>query len=415
MWRIVDSGKKDSLQRAFSDRIQLKLDMEERLFFKDEEQRRRQLQKRAGALLVMSVGLLLLFVFSLFFVTNFRYGTSFTLASYLGGVRNSMNGFYNFIIGHTDTAGTQFIFFRALIAILVGASLSCCGTVYQGAFRNALASPLTLGVQAGGILMGVLSIVLFSDQGSVGAISFQDLQTQYQGMSIFQKSMQSTFILIGGLLSVFLVVGIATIAGRGKVTSLTLILCGFVFSSLISSISALIEYYMLLYYSANEQINAIRTMVMGTFNNVFTFRHLLLVGIPILICLMAILLLRNQFNLLVFGEDDAKAMGMRVGLFRGLMIGICSVIVGVTLSYCGQMGFIGLVVPHIARLAVGPDFRWLIPASMLMGGIVMLLSYNVAVAVGYAENLNVVTSVVCGLTFLFFLIIYRRKRNADWA
>lgn len=394
-------------------KIQIRIDAEERNISGDDKARRFGMSKGNKSIIIISVGLLLAYIFSVFFVVNL-YGTNLSPAWYLQIVARKIQDFSNFVLGRGATNGIHFVIFRHCIIALVGAALSGCGAVYQGSFRNAMTSPTTLGVQAGGLLGGVL-YVYFCIDGSSISVKYSELQTVYQEMNVFHRNIQGICILAGCFAGIILVVGISKMAGRGKLSTLPLILTGFLFSSLVNSIVGLIQYYIVLTNPGDLRTNAVRGLMMGTFDNTFTLEHLLLVGVPIFVCLSVLLGLRSKINVLVFGDDEALSMGMRVGLFRNVLVAVCTVMVAVIISFCGQIGFIGLIIPHIGRLLVGPDYKVLLPVSMLLGGIVMLFVYSFAVSVGYGSNINLVTSLTSGMLFIIFLVIYRRKRNADWA
>ena len=108
-------------------------------------------------------------------------------------------------------------------------------------------------------------------------------------------------------------------------------------------------------------------------------------------------------------------MGMNIESFRRRSFLLCLIPSAMLLAFCGQIGFVGLLVPHFARQIAGSDYRRLIPASLLLGGIVMLLIYGAAVCTGLTAGINLVSSVAGGVISLMFLMRYRRSRNADWA
>ena len=125
-------------------------------------------------------------------------------------------------------------------------------------------------------------------------------------------------------------------------------------------------------------------------------------------------MMRSTLNVLVFGEDEARTMGLRVDLTRNLMVGVCTVLTAFMIAFCGTIGFIGFIVPHMARRITGPDFRWLLPASAMTGAITMMIVYYVATAVNYAENINFMTSLIGGPAFLIVMLRSRRRNNAGW-
>ena len=141
----------------------------------------------------------------------------------------------------------------------------------------------------------------------------------------------------------------------------------------------------------------------------------MLVAIPVLLAITAVMLMRSRLNLLVFGEDEARSMGIRVELTRNLMVGIVTFLTAIVISFCGQIGFVGFIIPHLARRFVGPDFRYLVPGSALLGAVCMMTVYYIATVIGYSSNINFVTSLVGGTIFLIMIIRFRNKRYADCA
>lgn len=390
-------------------RIQMKIEEEENKYFKDEEQRRMKVSNRNRSLIIMAIVLVCFLVLSLFFSYVPSGGTN-SVSTYISSIMSRFEAFGSLITGGTNTQGIQFSIVRYLVITLVGAALACCGAVYQGAFRNPIASPTTLGVSAGGSAAGTIYILYF-----LNIVEEFDFSGAFAGLGFLQRYTQSFVILVGCFVGVFLIIGIATLAGKGKVSTIALLLSGSIFGSLLTSVTGLMSYKLMVYSPEDPRVDLIRTVMLGTFNNAITWEHLFTIGIPILICLAFCFISRARINLLAFGEDEAKSMGLRVGFFRNGIVAVCTIMTAVCISFCGQIGFVGLIVPHIVRRIVGPDFQGLVPASMMAGSLLLLLSYDIAIAIGYSVNMNVVTSVTGGVVFLLFLIATRRKKNADWA
>jgi iron complex transport system permease protein len=295
---------------------------------------------------------------------------------------------------------------------VVGAALAISGSVYQGAFRNALASPTTLGVETGGVLGGMIYILLIQDNSVITGMTVLEITS---GRSFFETYALAFFILIGCFAMVFIVSGCARILGRGKFSTLGLILSGVVFAGGVGEILGLIQYAMLQEDMYDPRVYALRLMMMGTFGKALTSAHLAMIGIPVASGITVILLMRGRLNLLVFGEDEAKSMGVNVRLIRFVTVGIVTALTAVVISFCGMIGFIGFIVPHMTRRLVGPDLRYLLPASALVGALVMMVIYQIATTVGWASNINLMTSLVGGGIFFVMVIIMRRRSHADWA
>lgn len=314
--------------------------------------------------------------------------------------------------GNADYMDLKVCTFAAVA--LVGAALACSGAVYQGSLRNGLASPTTLGVQTGGVLGGTI-YVLFFWPASVSGMHYSEIIAQRQSLNLLQRYEESFFIIAGALVAVAFVVTVARIAGRGKISTVALILTGMMFSGTVGGVIGLVRYWLMLTDTYGDKTYELRFMMMGTFSRVYTLEHLMTVGIPIAAGLIVIMFMRSRLNLLVFGEDEARVMGLRVDLTRNLMVTMVTIMTALVIAFCGMIGFIGFIVPHMARRITGPDFRWLLPGSAMVGAITMLVIYYIATAVNYADNINFMTSLIGGSAFLIMMIYFRRRSNADWA
>lgn len=396
------------------DKIKLHIKEEERNIFKDDVKRRHRIEARSRTVAVMSICMIIIFMIVIVLPNRFTANTTDVSLAWILDTVKLRAGSILHAIGSGEQLDHQYVIFRFLITALVGAALSISGAVYQGSLRNSLASPSTLGVQSGGVLGGTIYVIFFATYSS-GSIKTSELAEQMSQMNIFERYAQTFSILLGCFLGVAVIIAISTIVGRGKVSSLALVLCGTVFGSLISGAVGLVQYYYLLHDLYGTKTYVLRYLMLGTFDNVMTLEDLALIGIPIIIGMTAVILLRNKLNILCFGEDEAKAMGMNVKLVRYSLIAIVTAMTAIVISFCGQIGFVGFIIPHVARRLVGADFKYLVPASAILGATIMMLVYYVGTALDYAQNINFVTSLVGGTLFLIMVVKYRKKSNADWA
>ena len=405
--------KKDRKQ-ALEPKIQLHIREEERNVFADEHKLRWHMDHRTSKMWALACGVVFVYLIVIFLPGGLdSNNVNLSIAWWAETLRGNVEDFSRILSGENPDY-MDLVVCRFAAVALVGAALASSGAVYQGALRNGLASPTTLGVQTGGVLGGTV-YVLFFMPAAVTGMHYSEIIEQRQAMNILQRYEEAFFIIGGALLAVCFVVTIARIAGRGKISSLALILTGMMFSGTVGGAIGLVRYWLMLTDTYGERTYELRFMMMGTFSRVYTPEHLLLVGAPIAIGLVVIMLLRNRLNLLVFGEDEARIMGLRVDLTRNLMVTVVTVLTAVVIAFCGMIGFIGFIVPHMARRITGPDFRWLLPGSAMLGAITMLVIYYVATAVNYADNINFMTSLIGGTGFLIMMIKARRQSNADWA
>jgi len=272
---------------------------------------------------------------------------------------------------------------RILGAMLVGAALASAGAAYQGLFRNPLVSPDILGVSSGAALGAVIGIFLALPVVAIEATAFA-----------------------GGLVAVLAVYGVAA-AIRGRDPVLVLVLSGVVIGALMGSGVALLKYLA----DPENQLPAITFWLLGSLA-AFNRSDLLGIGAPVAIALLPLILLRWQLDVMTLGDEEASALGVRVRLVRGSVVAAATLMTAAAVSVSGIVGWVGLVVPHIARLIVGPSFARLLPTAAILGAGYLLLVDTVARTLGTIElPLGVLTAVIGTPVFLLLLARGRRGWN----
>lgn len=268
---------------------------------------------------------------------------------------------------------------RIVGAILVGASLSVSGAVYQGMFKNPLVSPDILGVAAGSAFGAALAIYL-----SFSAIGIQI----------------SSFVF--GILGVGLVYLISKKIKDDPLISL--VMTGVLIGSVFTALTSLIKYIA----DADNKLPTITFWLMGSLSNI-DLRDIKIVIIPMLIGIVPLYILRWRLNVLSLNEDEAKTLGLNTGRLRIIVV-ICSTLMtAASVSISGMIGWIGLVIPHLSRMIVGPDYRILLPTSLLLGGTYLLLIDNIARSIATVEiPLGILTSLL-GAPFFIFLLINKKR------
>jgi len=272
---------------------------------------------------------------------------------------------------------------RLAAALMVGAALAAAGASYQGLFRNPLVSPDILGVAAGCAL------------GAAGAILF----------SLPIVAIQAS-AFVGGMIAVGLVVAVA--AGvRGRDPLLTLILSGVVVGSLFGAGIALVKYVADPY----NQLPAITFWLLGSFSGVLP-RDLPATAIAICTGVIPLMLLRWRIDVLALSEDEARSLGVRVGLLRLAVIACATLVTAAGVAVAGTIGWIGLVIPHAARLLVGAAFARVLPLSMVLGAAFML-AVDTLCRTAFATEMppGVVTAFV-GTPVFIALMAVSFRRNA---
>ncbi|MBQ9663406.1 MAG: iron ABC transporter permease [Oscillospiraceae bacterium] len=269
---------------------------------------------------------------------------------------------------------------RILEAIVVGAGLACAGATFQSLFFNPLATPDVLGVTSGTCVGAILAIIL----------SRSILETQL-------------IALVFGLASVWLTLHVA---GKNENRSLVfLVLAGTIMSSLFNAIGSLLKYTA----DPQDKLPAITYWLMGSFTGA-TYRKLL-IGCPLILCgSLVIWLFRWRLNILSLSEDEAKASGIHLARTRLVFILAATVITAASVSMCGQVGWVGLLVPHCARMMVGSDNRNVVPLSLSLGAGFMILIDTLARSASVIElPISVLTAIVGAPVFISLL---NRSRSA---
>jgi len=269
---------------------------------------------------------------------------------------------------------------RVLAALVVGAALAAAGTAYQGMFRNPLVSPDLLGVSTGAALGAVLGIFLSRDVWTIQVFAFA-----------------------GGLAAVALVYWIGSSVPRHD-PLLSLVLTGIVIGTLLGSGIALLKYLADPY----NQLPAITYWLLGSLAAVNP-ADLGAVSLLALAGLLPMLLLRWRMNLLALPDDEARALGVNTTRLRAAVIAAATLMTAAAVAVSGIIGWIGLLVPHAARLLVGPDFGRLLPLAMLLGAAFLLAVDTLCRTVAPIEVPPGVLTAMLGTPFFLWLFAASRR------
>jgi iron complex transport system permease protein len=269
---------------------------------------------------------------------------------------------------------------RVVAAVLVGTAISAAGAAYQALFRNPLVSPDILGVSSGAALGAVLGIFLSFDIVGIQAIAF-----------------------VFGLGAVAGVYAIAN-AVRGHDPVLVLVLAGIVVGALLGATIGLLKYLADPY----NQLPAITFWLLGSLAAASPADVAWSMP-PVVAGLVPLWLLRWRMNVMSLGDEEAKALGVNVGRVRTMVIAAATLMTASVVSISGIVGWIGLLIPHFARMLVGPSFARLLPASMLLGAAFLLAVDTLARSAARIEiPLGVLTAFV-GTPFFIWLLATTRR------
>lgn len=274
---------------------------------------------------------------------------------------------------------------RILTALCAGGGLALAGAALQGVFHNPLVDPHIIGVTSGSAFGGTLAILL----------GFSPLLL-----------MLSAFIF--GLAALMLVYAVASLLKQRN--NLILVLAGVVMSGFFSALVSMLQYMA----DTEEKLPSIVFWLMGSFATSFWHKFAMFF-IPFASAAAVLLKLRWRINVLSLGDKDARALGMNAGAVRWLILVLCAVIVAAQVSVSGSIGWVGLVIPHLARLFAGVDHRRLLPASLWLGGCFMIVVDDMARMLTSSEvPLGIITAILGAPLFTVLLVrnIGRRELNA---
>jgi len=272
---------------------------------------------------------------------------------------------------------------RLVLAILVGAALALSGAVMQGYFQNPMADPYIVGVSAGAALGATLALSMSLDFWVLGLHS------------------ASAFAFAGALLVTGLVYAISVRAGRVPVT--VLLLTGVALGSLAAALTSL------LMITTSQDLHRILYWILGSFAS-RRWEHVTMVWPLVLVGALVVFVHARDLNLILQGEENAQFLGVQVERTKRVLLVATALLTAAAVSVSGIIGFVGLVVPHIMRLLVGPDHRVLLPASMLGGALLMVAADMLArTLVAPAEIPIGVITALLGCPFFLFLLSRRRE------
>lgn len=280
---------------------------------------------------------------------------------------------------------------RALLGFLIGAALAMSGAVMQGLFRNPLADPGLVGISSGSALGAVLMIVLGA---SLPAGLMLTLGAFALPLAAF----------IGGLLTTLLLYRIATRGGQTSVA--TMLLAGIAIAALAGAVTGI-----LIYIADDKQLRDITFWSLGSLSGM-TWAKLFAAGPIILLSLIVVPFLSRGLNAITLGEAAAFHMGVKVQRLKYIAVVAVAGAVGASVAVSGGIGFVGIVVPHLLRIVIGPDHRYLLPASALFGGILMLGADMLARTIVAPAELPIgIITALAGAPFFLWVLLRDRARN----
>lgn len=310
------------------------------------------------------------------------------LGRYSMNPTDTLRALYEWLTGAapTDSSMHDVLFIiripRILAAVLIGSALALSGAVYQGVFKNPLVSPDLLGVSSGASVGAAIAILFGAGMG------FIQLSAFVMGMVAVVTSVTITRFI-------------------KNQSNLALVLAGIITSGFMASVCAALKYIA----NPETQLSEIVFWQMGSLAAVNP-GQMISVSPLLLICGALMLALSWRINILSFGEEEAKSLGMNVVLYRGITIAGASLLTASAVSISGTIGWVGLIIPHLGRLLVGSDNVKLLPAAALLGGMFMLVVDTISRA---ATTVEIPLSILTGLLGapFFAWLLWKQKEGVQ--
>ena len=281
--------------------------------------------------------------------------------------------------GMIDTLVLQVRLPRVVLAALVGAALAGAGTIFQALFRNPLADPYILGISSGAGLGAVIALTLTAQATAL------------------RYGVVPLAAFAGALLTMVLVTRLAS--WRGRLDTASLLLAGVAVSYTLAALTSFVMVF------AREQMAAVVFWMMGGLSGA-SWPYVMMIAPMFLVGAVASLMFTRELNLMLLGDERAGHLGVDVSRFKFVALAVASLLTAAAVAVAGLIGFVGLMVPHMVRLTLGPDHRTLLPASLFGGAIVLVLADLIArtVLAPVEIPVGIVTALIGGPFFLWLLV-----------
>lgn len=288
---------------------------------------------------------------------------------------------------------------RILLAFLVGAALTLSGSLLQGLFRNPLADPALIGVSSGGAMGAVTAIVLLP-------VIVIRLKLPEGATQIIQSFGLPIFAMCGAIALTFIIYRVSLVRGHTHVPAM--LLTGIAVNAIGGAFVGLV----VTVFATDEQLRTITFWTLGSLSG-SNWDNTIILAIFIIIPALVALRQDRALNAFLLGEAEAFHLGVDTQSVKRTVILISATMVGATVAFCGIIGFVGLVVPHMLRTVLGPDHRLLLPAGILLGAIALIIADIFArTLMSPAElQLGILTAIIGGPFFLALLIRSRSGRD----
>ena len=393
--------------------------------FADEAEARNGLRPESKRVLALGI-VFVLVLFAAMILPTGLFGSSLvetTFSVVVERISYNFDGLVNLLTGNGAVFETRFM--AVVVCAVSGAALGLCGSTYQGAFNNPLAAPKTLGVMSGGALGALVYVLWLSDltpsmPGSGGTVTANQIAAWEASLDPFSWFYlyygRALCSIAGCFIVVAIVMALTHVLSRGRTSNIIIIIFGQVFATCITAIIQFARYFYTV-DGSTDMADALAEIENYTMIQTFEFQDLLIVVAPILVCIIIVLVMRNRLTMLSFGDDVATTMGINVKRTRYIMIALCTIMTGLAISFCGHIAFLGFISAHLTRRIVGPDFRFLLPASALVGAtFITIVQYLCESGLPFTSQYAAgpVCSILGACLFIFIVLTQRKEGTGGW-
>jgi iron complex transport system permease protein len=327
----------------------------------------------------------------------------YSLSWFVSDFQKNISRMVGVFTGQDDVwSGSQRDFMLRLVVIaLSGAGLALCGAVYQGAFRNALVSPSTLGVMSGaqfGMMFWVIFFgvsyesplfrkfftetdqVLTVAEGGFGVSGTNKWYMPIEGVDtslyyLWSSLSLALFSFIGCVVVVTLVLLTMRLSNRVRTSAIMMIITGQIIGGVTGAVYTTVRYYYVVTDPWGMKAQLLTELQISSFYRTFSWIDIVCIGVPLLIAFFVVMKLRQKMMLLALEAGESRTMGIDARRMQFVVVGLCTLLTAIIVSFCGAIGFVGFLVPHLARRLVGPNFKYLLPATTVLGAVFVLGAY----------------------------------------
>ena len=351
-----------------------------------------RIDPRAQRIFVMCVALVVMYVIAIVIPKDMinetlhygGYNSGYTFSWFADDLQSNINGIVAVFTGHDAEVGYSSVMLRYVIIALTGAGLAVCGAVYQGSFRNALVSPSSMGVMSGASAGMILWVLFYVNDSCTNVPWVSNISANLQSTitsngDIWEYLWASYSLCIYSFVGCFIIAGLVlltmALSKKGSTSGLMIIITGQVFGGILGAFTTCVRYYMTEVEGFEAKLELLNATQIGSFYRDYTWIDIVAVGIPIILCVAVVMLLRQRMMVLSFGNEEARAMGVESKRTQIAVVAVSTLLTAILVSFCGRIGFVGFLVPHLARRMIGPNFKYLVPASMALGALFVLTAY----------------------------------------